>query len=70
MRPRYLILHCPAYLWFVLDRHERRIVADEFATQEAAEQYVATLVPEPKPKPVRRWRIVRDDEGVPVRLEF
>jgi hypothetical protein len=65
MRPRYLILHCPAYLWFVLDRHERRIVADEFATREAAEQYVAGLPVEPE----RTWTVVRDEDGMPVRLE-
>jgi hypothetical protein len=66
MRPRYLILHCPAFSWFVLDRVSRSIVASGLETREAAEQYVAGLPVEP----VRTtWTIVRDDEGWPVRLE-
>ncbi len=67
MRQRYIILHCPAFAWFVLDRTERRIVASGLETREEAEAYVAGLTPEPV---VRTWTVVRDDEGLPVRLEL
>jgi hypothetical protein len=67
MRPRYIILHAPAFQWFILDRQSRSIVASGLETREAAEAYVAAvLTPEPV---LPAWTVVRDDEGIPVRLE-
>jgi hypothetical protein len=67
MRPRYIILHAPAYQWFVLDRVSRGIVASGLETREAAEAYVAAIQ---VPEPAATWTIIRDEDGVPVRMEL
>lgn len=66
---RYTVHHSNAKRFFIVDNERSLLVAEGFDTRGAAEDYIATaLAPEPEPtKPT--WTIVRDEDGMPVRME-